>query len=119
MFAKHSIAYENLPSYFLAFAIWDDTNTCLGWDQTMEWFNLLGLVTPKILYKGIYKDVILRDIEKSLDFKTVEGYIIRTCEPIKYSEFRYKVGKYVRKDHIQTVKHWMYGQKIEKNKLKE
>jgi len=36
----------------------------------------------------------------------------------QFREFRMKVGKYVRKGHIQTTKHWMYGQPVEPNELK-
>lgn len=32
LYAKHSIFYENLPSYFLGFSIWNEKkmNACLG-----------------------------------------------------------------------------------------
>lgn len=30
MYAKHSIFYENLESYFLVFSIWDEKNVCLN-----------------------------------------------------------------------------------------
>ena len=27
------------------------------------------------------------------------------------------IGKFFRKNHVQTVKHWMFGQAMEKNEL--
>ena len=35
--AKHSIGYEDLPSLFLGFSVWNDHNICLSWDETLEW----------------------------------------------------------------------------------
>ena len=50
----HSIPYERargnaLPSYFLGFGALDETNTLLGWDQTLEIFAMLDIVPVPIL----------------------------------------------------------------------
>jgi hypothetical protein len=37
LYAKHSIKYSNLESYFLVFSIWNEQNVCLSWDDTIEW----------------------------------------------------------------------------------
>jgi len=52
-----------------------------------------------------------------MDWSNQEGYVIRVADEISYNDFRLKVSKYVRKNHVQTVKHWMHGQEIEQNLL--
>ncbi len=37
MYALHSIAYEQLDSYFYLFSVWDEHNRCLDWDEMLEW----------------------------------------------------------------------------------
>lgn len=117
LYAKHSVLYSELPSYFLGFSIWNETNTCLDWDATLEWFNLLGIIPVRTLYRGIYDEEKIKSLR--LDWYKNEGYVMRICDEFPYSSFRQAVGKFVRKDHVQTVKHWMHGQPIEPNGLKE
>lgn len=117
LFAKHSIGYDKLPSYFMGFSIWNDKNVCLSWRETIEWFKLLGITSVPVLYSGIYDEKIIKHLFDNKNWSNTEGYVLRLEEEIPYSEFRKKVGKYVRKDHIQTVKHWMHGQPIVKNEL--
>ncbi len=120
LFAKHSIAYDKLPSYFLGFAIWNDRNECLSWDETLDWFKLLDITPVRVLYDGIYEEEAeLRETCLAGLGNTIrhEGYVLRLADAFPYGEFRRKVGKYVRKDHVQTVQHWRYGQRIEKNEL--
>lgn len=124
LFAKHAIHYckENgnaLKSLYLAFSMWNDRNMCLDWDETSEWFELLGLVTPEIFYDGIYDIHIIQDLNKKMETNpnTIEGYVIRLAREYHYSEFRDVCGKYVRKNHVQNNHgHWS-TQKIIKNEL--
>jgi hypothetical protein len=115
MYAQHSIAYDALPSYFLGFSIWNEHNVCLPWDETLEWFELLGITPVPVIYRGVFSDSI-RDIKN--EWGTCEGYVIRSTGPIAYGEFKHKIAKFVRAGHIQTIKHWMYGQPIIPNKLR-
>ena len=112
LYAQHSIPYDNLEDYFLGFSVWNG-DICLGWNETQEWFSLLGIKSVPVLYEGIYDEGFLR----SLDIGDAEGYVVRLREPFTYEEFNVKVGKYVRKNHIQTSEHWM-TQKVVPNKLK-
>jgi len=112
LYAQHSIPYDNLEDYFLGFSVWNG-DICLGWTETQEWFSLLGIESVPVLYEGIYDEDFLR----SLDIGDTEGYVVRLREPFTYEEFNVKVGKYVRKNHIQTSEHWM-TQKVVPNKLK-
>jgi hypothetical protein len=113
LYAKHSIKYDNLASYFMAFSIWDEKNNCLSWDDSVEWFELLSIESVPLLYDGIYNE----DHIKALYVPNSEGYVVRLADSFHCSDFRHCVGKYLRVGHVQTDEHWMYGQKIEKNNL--
>lgn len=117
MFAEHSIKYDNLKTYLYGFAIWNDKNELLSWDETLEWFELLGIIPCPILYEDIYDYNTIRDLEKNMNFTKQEGYVMRIRDGFHYRDFRKYVGKYVRKGHIQTAKHWMIGQKVIPNGL--
>jgi RNA ligase len=130
MWAEHSISYDNLTSYFLGFSIWNELNVCLSWDETLEYFELLGITPVDVLYDGMYDDLLkpykgpygtysslLRYIESRLDFVRDEGYVIRLAGSFKYSEFKSSVAKFVRAGHVQTTKHWRAGRHFTPNKL--
>lgn len=118
MYAKHSILYRNLESYAYGFSIWDDSNRILTWDDSLMWFELLNMHHVPVLYRGIFdKDKIQMAYEEAFRDHETEGYVIRVNEPFRFSEFRKYVGKYVRKDHVQTTQHWMHGQAIVPNIL--
>lgn len=116
VFAKHSIHYTNLPSYFLGFSIWNEKNECLSWQETCEYFELFGILPPDILYKGIFNEKLIKLIWQNMDQEKHEGYVIRVIDAIPYNQFNKKVAKFVRKDHVQTDEHWMH-QEIIKNLL--
>lgn len=117
LYAKHSIHYKNLESYFMGFSVWNKENVCLSWDETIDYFKLLNITPVLILYDGIFDEKKIRALEKKLDFNSAEGYVVRIAEAFNYNEFNKKVGKFVRKNHVQTDEHWMYGKEIEKNLL--
>jgi len=117
MFATHSIHYRNLPSYFLGFSVWNEKNASLSWDEALEWFELLDVKHVPVLYDGIWDESKIKSLWSDADWELNEGYVIRTAEQISYKDFKTKVGKFVRKHHVQTVKHWMHGQPIVPNEL--
>lgn len=119
MYAKHSIHYKNLKGYLYGFAIWNERNYCLQWDQTKEWLDLFGLPTPDIIYDGIWDEAKIRALWTDKDWETKEGYVVRIADGYPYSDFRNVVGKFVRKGHIQTTQHWMLGQEIVPNEIGE
>lgn len=118
LYAKHSLAYTDLPSYFQGFSIWNQRNTCLPWDETLEWFQLLSIVPVPTLYDGLYDEGVIRALEKKMDFTKTEGYVIRRADSFSYGEFRTHVGKFVRKGHVQPENHHWFGQAITKNGIK-
>ncbi len=116
LYAKHSIEYNDLESYFLGFSVWNQVNECLSWDDTLDWFKLLSIAPVKELYRGTFDESAIRNLKG--DWDTMEGYVVRNARSFSYRDFRHNVAKYVRRDHIQTVKHWMHGQAIVPNKMK-
>ena len=116
LFAKHSIYYNNLPSYFMVFSIWNDEN-CLSWEDTIKRTNELGLITVPVLYEGIYNK---KAIEKAIEEVTNhngEGIVMRLASSYNYNDFNKSIIKYVRANHVQTDKHWS-SQEIIKNEIK-
>lgn len=101
MYAQHAIPYNNLDSYFLGFSLWIN-ETCLSWDDTLYWFDLLGITSVPVLYTGTWNESLI----KSLYQPGTEGYVVRLEESFAYPDFKKSVAKYVRKDHVQTNKHW-------------
>ena len=118
LFAKHSIQYDDLTSFFYGFSIWNERNICLPWDETLEWFKLLGIQPVPVLYQGIYNETLIKKIMTQQYWEKNEGYVIRLEHEFSFADFKKSVAKCVRKGHIQTTKHWMYGQQMELNSIK-
>lgn len=124
MYAKHSILYKDLDTYAYGFAIWNEKNKILTWDETLQWFQLLGITPCPVIYWDIYDRKKIEDAYEVYRKARVaaggeiEGYVIRVDEPFHFSQFRNFVGKYVRKGHVTTTTHWMYGKPVEPNQLK-
>ncbi len=85
LYARHSIAYDNLQSYFYIFSIWDETNHALSWDDTLEWASLLGFPCVDTLYRGPFDAGIIAS-----------------------EQFNQVVAKWVRAGHVQGDEHWMH-----------
>lgn len=119
LFAKHSIGYDNLDTYFYGFSIWNERNICLSWDETLEWFSLIGITPVPVLYDGLYDEKAIRALyDPKVHYNTREGYVVRLADSFSYGQFRNSVGKFVRKNHVATSAHWMHGRQIEQNGLK-
>lgn len=119
LYAKHSIGYDNLPSFFLGFSIWNDKNECLSWDETLEYFELYGITPVREIYRGPFDSGKIMSLWNPKDWENTEGYVCRVTDSFAYGEFRKCVGKFVRKDHVQTIKHWMHGQPMIKNQVEK
>lgn len=117
VFAKHSIEYNDLETYFYGFHLWDRM-TCLSWDETLEYFELLGITPVEVIWRGIYDEKAIKAELAKLNTDRDEGAVLRKASAFTYAEFKNSVCKYVREGHVQTTKHWMYGQRVEPNKLK-
>lgn len=118
LYAKHSIAYDELPSYCMGFGVWDNTNVCQSWDDTVEWFSLLGITSVPVLFDGMYDEKAIRELWNDSMWQRSEGYVIRLADRFPYAKFRHSVAKFVRNNHVQTQKHWMHGQEIIPNGMR-
>lgn len=115
LYAKHSIKYNDLKSYFYGFSVWHN-EICLSWTDTLEFFNIIGIQSVEVIYEGVFDENILRNIANTIDLSKNEGYVVRNKNQFIYSDFSKNVGKFVRKGHVQTDDHWMY-KKIEPNEI--
>lgn len=118
VYAKHSIEYKNLESYFYVFSIWNEKNVCIDWAETQEWAQLLGLKTVPVLYDRTWDESILRKIvPTNFENDECEGYVVRTHNQFPFKDFRRSVAKWVRANHVQTHAFWR-TQQITKNTVK-
>ena len=118
MFARHSMEYHNLPSYFLAFSVWNEHNICLSWPDTIDFLIDLNIHTPQ----QFTFDPMLSLKETDERYHRIfedreEGYVVRLYDQFKYEDFGRSVAKYVRAGHVQTDEHWMH-KKVIPNKLR-
>lgn len=118
VYAQHSIKYDDLETYFYGFALWDENNMRLHWDDMLTWFDLMNVTPAPLLYRGVWDITAMRNIHKGLDLDRNEGFVVTTAEGFHFSEYHRKVAKWVRSGHVQTNKHWMHGQPVVPNKLK-
>jgi hypothetical protein len=108
LFAKHAIAYSSLPSFFLGFSVWNERNTALGWDDTLEFFALLGIESVPVVYRGPFEDAHMTSLIEALDTERDEGLVVRLAGPIDYGDFGRCVAKWVREGHVAaSSEHWM------------
>ena len=110
LYARHSIGYDALPSYFLVFNIWQG-DVCLDWDSTLEWAQLLGLDCVPVLYRGpmLSVDALQRLWKDACEDERSEGFVVRTAASFQHSQFSTHVAKWVRAGHVQTDQHWMHA----------
>ncbi len=109
VYAKHSIGYDSLSSYFLVFSVWDERNWCLSWDDTLEWCSMLGLETVRALYRGPWNEPLLRNLadQQQAQRETIEGYVVRASRSFPFTHFGHLAAKRVRDKHVSTGVHWM------------
>jgi len=117
LYAKHSIEYDDLMSYFLGFSVWTENNICLEWNETLMTFDELGIYIPEQF--TLDPMMTLKEIDDLFQEKYAdkhEGYVVRLFDEFKYEDFGRSVAKYVRANHVQTDQHWMHKEVIP-NKL--
>ncbi|MEU3520471.1 RNA ligase family protein [Streptomyces sp. NPDC006654] len=111
MFARHSIAYDELESYFYGFSVWDGQGRCLDWDRTVVFLRELGVPAPRVLWRGVFDERALRALR--LDPERQEGYVVRVADGFGTPEFGERVAKWVRAGHVRTDAHWMHAAVVE------
>ncbi|MFD8705051.1 RNA ligase family protein [Kitasatospora sp. NPDC059648] len=111
LFARHSIPYTDLDSWFHGFSVWTDQDRCLDWDDTVRFLRRLGIPTPRVLWRGHYDERALRALRLDLDRQ--EGYVVRTVRGFSRTEFGGRIAKWVRPHHVRTDTHWMHAAVVE------
>ena len=111
--AVHSITYENLPGYFLAFAVVDDTNTFLSWQETTEWCALLGIPTVPVLWRGAWSGWRESEYKSVGKYGLREGYVVRPEDSFRYGDYATRVAKWVRAGHVTSATHWRSREIVE------
>ena len=106
LFARHSIEYTALPSYFQGFSIWDEHNCALGWDATITWFELLDIIPVPVIWRGVFNETVLKKLAREIDTSSTEGFVVRLTSAFDYSKFSTSVAKWVRTQHVTSTTHW-------------
>ncbi|MGW0964145.1 RNA ligase family protein [Streptomyces gelaticus] len=113
MFARHSIPYDDLESFFYGFSVWDGER-CLDWDRTVVFLRGLGIPVPPVLWRGVFDaraERALRALKP--DTGRQEGYVVRPVDGFGAADFGRLVAKWVRPGHVQTGTHWMHAAVVE------
>lgn len=119
VFAKHSIHYQELETYFYVFGMFDK-EIALSWNDVEEYAALLELKTVPVLYRGIWNEDLIKQLftGKSKLGGQQEGYVVRNAESFLMEKFSDNVAKFVRTNHVdKNSKHWSTT-KIVQNILK-
>jgi hypothetical protein len=117
LFARHAVGYSNLPSYFLAFSVWDGER-CLSWVETELWLAECKIEAVPVLYRGVFSSAALVRVVAQLDTARQEGFVVRNAGSFLADDFSTNVVKWVRAGHVQTDQHWSKAP-IVRNNLKE
>ncbi|MEM6634350.1 MAG: RNA ligase family protein [Pseudomonadota bacterium] len=117
LFARHSLAYNALPSYFLAFS-WIIGDHIQNWDNTLLRFEELGITPVSELYRGPYAEQLFEGTSKQLDLSKQEGFVVRDALGFNEDEMPLRMGKYVRANHVQSEAHWMKSELVPKGLAK-
>ncbi len=109
VYAKHSIFYDALTTYFYVFAIFQG-DMCLSWDDTLEWSQLIGLEIVPVFYRGKWDEEAIKACWSGTSAfgAAQEGYVVRNAGSFKCDEFQKNMAKYVRPGHVTTDQHWMH-----------
>lgn len=111
VYAKHSILYHGLPTAFFVFGVYDENNTCLSWEDTKYFAEILGLACVpvlednKLFQRSIHEEVYTG--ESTFNRSEQEGYVVRLKGQINWTQHCISYAKFVRPNHVRTDKNWM------------
>ena len=111
VYARHSVAYDALPSYFLGFA-WIVGDEIQSWDLAQARFKELGIQPVPTIYRGPYRAGLFEDLAQALDLTRQEGFVVRIADSFAEADMARRVGKYVREGHVQSEIHWTKAELI-------
>lgn len=108
LYARHSVGYDDLPSYFMGFSVWNENNEALAWDETVSVLDALGIEPVPVIYRGLFDEKLCRKWAKEWDAEKNEGFVVRLDKKVAYEDFGLSCAKWVRQRHVQTNDHWMH-----------
>ncbi len=111
MYAKHSIHYTDLESYFYVFSVWNEKNEALSWTDTRNFCGNLDLTLVEVVdwlpNFGIKEGMPeLEKVYNEVVSQGHEGIVVRNDQKFHYKDFQENLVKAVRKNHVQTDIHW-------------
>lgn len=111
MYAKHSIHYTNLESFFYVFSVWNEKNEALSYLDTKYFCKDLGLTHVEVVdcILDFAKEEGMSSLEKIYEEvvkKGHEGIVVRNAKSFHYKDFQDNLVKAVRENHVQTDVHW-------------
>ncbi len=115
VFARHSIAYSSLTAFFYVFAVYNEDNICLSWNDTCDFCACLGLENVPVLYEGKWDESRIRTCfsgRSTFTGSAQEGYVVRVASAFPFEAHERNTGKFVRANHVQTNSHWKTEQVI-------
>jgi len=104
LFARHSVSYDDLPSYFLGFS-WIVDNKVQGWDETLGRFEELGVTPVPVLQRSQFDHAAIKSVLDLLDLEKQEGFVVRPVSAFFESDMATHIAKYVREGHVQSDIH--------------
>lgn len=115
-YAIHSIEYGALPGFSFVFGVRDDRlDLWWDWDMVAVQAADLGLPTVPELFRGVVgSEGELEALTLALAAKPSayggqrEGVVVRRLSEFPGGAFARSLGKWVRKDHVQTDEHWLH-----------
>lgn len=102
LFVTHTVGYRSLPSYFMAFSVWNERNVCLDWGSTAAFLQRLGIAQVPALYHGLFDRAAIELAWRTNGTPNSEGYIVRATKEFTLRDFRQFVGKYIRRGYQQS-----------------
>jgi len=106
MYAKHSILYDRLTTFFYVFAVIDlQRKEFLSFSETSDICFFLDLEEVPLLHVGAINPQFEPPAHSSFG-DVIEGYVVRTVDSFPVDEFDRNVAKFVRKNHVNTDEHW-------------
>lgn len=114
VFAIHSIKYTELKDSFYLFGILDiKNNVWLSFDEIKIEAKRCEFNVVPILFEGKVNSIneIKEFCDNNIDIPSYlggnkEGFVVRIKKEFKDNKFSENISKYVRKNHVQSDKHW-------------
>jgi RNA ligase len=118
LYAKHSIPYSNLNSYFMVFNIHIFPSLWLSWRDVRNTVELIGLHTVPLLYEGVWTERLASELIKHVEADpNTEGFVVRLASSFTEKNWKESIGKYVSSNFEISSDHWTKNRLIA-NKLK-